>query len=139
MPGGHSAGMGAIGKRIKKLRTDLGLSQREVSERVGVTQEAISGLERFPERVPNSDTLQRLAKFFQVDAEWLLTGKGQQSPISSLTEGESELILLFRAMSQAGKDYVLGRARDIYRDEFAKPEEESKTAAPGREHRKAPH
>jgi transcriptional regulator with XRE-family HTH domain len=110
--------MEKLGTRIKKLRKKLELSQRQVAERIGLTQEAVSQLERFPDRIPSSDTLSNLAKFFQVDPEWLLTGKGQQSPISSLAPEESELILLFRAVSPAARDYLLARVRDVYRDEY---------------------
>lgn len=93
------------------------LSQAQVGKAAGVSQKAISLLENEPERIPQSDTLTKLARYFQVDPEWFLTGKGQQSPVSSLTPEESELILLFRAASAAGKDYILGRMRDVYRDE----------------------
>lgn len=119
---GHTRCMKKFGDRIKELREGLELSQREVAEKIGITQEGISQLERLPNRVPLSDTVQRLAKFFQVDPEWLLTGKGQQSPISSLTPEESELILLFRALSPAAQTYVLGRAREVYRDEYDRKE-----------------
>lgn len=112
-------GMETIGDRIKLLRKNLGLSQREVADAVKViTQEGLSQLERFPDRMPTLETIQALSKFFQVDQEWLLTGKGPQSPIHSLTPDESELILLFRALSAPSRGYVLGRTRDVYRDEY---------------------
>lgn len=110
--------MRTFGDRLKKLRTDLELSQTDVAKAVGVSQRAISSLEQVPDRLPAADTLRRLAAFFQVDAEWLVTGKGQQNPVSTLTPEESELLLLFRAISPAGRAYVYGRLQDIYRDEF---------------------
>lgn len=117
--------MKRIGGRIKELRTKLGLTQEQVGAAIGVSQKAISLLENDPERVPQSDTLSKLARYFQVDAEWLLTGKGQQSPVSSLTAEESELVLLFRAISAAGKDYILVRTRDIYRGEYERTQHET--------------
>lgn len=106
------------------------LSQAQVGKAAGVSQKAISLLEREPERIPQSDTLSKLARYFQVDPEWLLTGKGQQSPVSSLSSEESELVLLFRAASAAGKDYILGRMRDVYRDEYERYTREKTAAAP---------
>lgn len=106
------------------------LSQAQVGKAAGVSQKAISLLENEPERIPQSDTLTKLARYFQVDPEWLLTGKGQQSPVSSLSPEESELVLLFRAASAAGKDYVLARMRDIYRDEYERKTHEAASPAP---------
>lgn len=114
----HNGRVKTLGTRIKQLREKLELSQRQVADRIGVTQEAVSQLERFPDRIPSSETLSKLARFFQVDPEWLLTGKGQQSPISSLTPEESEMVLLFRALSPAAKDYIMARCREMYRQEY---------------------
>lgn len=104
--------------RIRDLRLAFKMTQGQVGKAVGVTQEAISQLERFPDRVPSSETLQNLAGLFNVEAEWLLTGKGTQNPVASLTEEESELVLLFRALSPSGRAYILGRTKDVYRDEY---------------------
>lgn len=114
----HNSGMRTFGDRLKKLRTDLELSQQELAKAVGVSQRAISSLEQIPDRLPAADTLRKLAAFSQVDAEWLVTGKGPQNPISTLTPEESELLLLFRSISPAGRAYVVGRTQDVYRDEF---------------------
>jgi transcriptional regulator with XRE-family HTH domain len=117
--------MRTFGDRLKKLRTDLELSQQQLAKALGVSQRAISSLEQIPDRLPSADTLRKLAAYFQVDAEWLVTGKGQQTPISTLTAEESELLLMFRAISSAGRAYVVGRTQDVYRDEYERANRES--------------
>jgi transcriptional regulator with XRE-family HTH domain len=114
----HNRGVRTFGERLEKLRTDLNLSQEAVAQAIGKSQRAISALETTPGRLPSAKTLQALAAFFQVDAEWLVTGKGEQHPVSALTGEESELLLLFRAISPAGRAYILNRTQEMYRDEF---------------------
>lgn len=109
--------MSYVGKRVEELRTGRQLSQGEVAQAVGVTQKAISLLENDPNRVPLSSTLQNLAHFFDVDPYWLMTGKGPKHPVSTLSEAESELLLLFRAISEPARAYIMSRVRLIHRDE----------------------
>lgn len=47
---------------VRQRRDALGLSQEELAERIGVTQEAISRIERGATSTPRRDTLERLAR-----------------------------------------------------------------------------
>lgn len=114
---GDTAHMKKFGALIKGLRNERGLSQEKVGEAIGLTQKAISKLERGDSKIPLSDTLHRLANYFQVDAGDLLRGKVTLLAVSNLTPEESELILIFHDLSASGQAYILGRARDIHRDE----------------------
>ena len=51
----------ALGELIYELRTDAGLSQRELAERMGTTQSVISRLEEGGGGRPRLDTLARVA------------------------------------------------------------------------------
>lgn len=114
----HSDGVSYPGQQIKELREERKMSQAEVCAAVGVTQKAISLLERDVGRVPESQTLLNLAKLFGVEPNWILLRRGPRNATPALTEEESELLLLFRTVSDAGKAYLLSRTRDIYADEF---------------------
>lgn len=120
----HNNGVKTIGERIKDLRKGRGLTQGDVGKAVGVTQEAISKLERTKGQIPMSDNLQALARFFDVDPDWLLTGKGSRKPVSSLSDEESELLLLYRGLSPVGQQYVLGRTKQVHADEYSRGQEE---------------
>ncbi|MGM9660108.1 MAG: zinc ribbon domain-containing protein [Faecousia sp.] len=56
---------------IAKLRTDRGLSQDALAERVFVTRQAVSRWEN-GETVPNTETLKQLSKLFDVSINTLL-------------------------------------------------------------------
>ena len=75
-----------ISTRIKSRRKLLGLSQEELAERVGVSQNAIHKLEDGTTQKPRK--IFELANVLQCNAEWLLTGKGSpHSEISNVVEG----------------------------------------------------
>lgn len=107
----------SVGDRIRELRLDRKLSQEQLAKAIGIKQGSLTQLETGKSKAPASKTLTKLARVFEVDPEWLMTGKGPQHSVSALSERESELVLLFRLLSTEGQDYILGRARSVHRDE----------------------
>ena len=59
------------GNRIKELREDLGLSQRQLAENTGITQVNISRWERAL-TVPNVLDLWTLAEYFNCSVDYLI-------------------------------------------------------------------
>ncbi len=59
------------GERLKKLRKEKKLTQTELGSKINVTKVSISGYES-GNRSPDTDTLQRLADFFEVSTDYLL-------------------------------------------------------------------
>ncbi|WP_435234513.1 LexA family protein [Psychromonas sp. PT13] len=78
-----------ISTRIKSRRKLLGLSQEELAERIGVSQNAIHKLEDGTTQKPRK--IFELANVLQCNAEWLLTGKGSPLPEASNVEEGPEL------------------------------------------------
>jgi transcriptional regulator with XRE-family HTH domain len=113
----HNSGMEQVGKRIRKLREDRKLTQDQVAEVLGVTQGAITALELWKSKRPAALTLIKLAKYFDVDAEWLLTGKGHIAPATSLSPDEGELLVTFRALSPGGQAYAMEWMRNLFAQE----------------------
>jgi transcriptional regulator with XRE-family HTH domain len=69
----------AIGKRIKIVRQQKGLTQDEFAEQVGLSSKYISGIERGVEN-PTMDTLLRLAKVLGVQPyDLFLFGESEES------------------------------------------------------------
>ena len=60
-----------LGKRIKELRTDLGLSQKELAEKVGVAVNTISQYESGISKT-SSDVLAKLAVELETTTDYLL-------------------------------------------------------------------
>ena len=77
--------MAEFGERLRKLRGEKGMSQKDVADAVGMTQAAISQLES-GRRVATPKTVKRLAEAIGVDIEEL----------AGEDEGEFELKVLMR-------------------------------------------
>ena len=116
----HNRRMKTAGQRIKELRKNRKMTQPELAKAIGVAQSSISEIETGESRNPSALTLVKVAKYFEVDPEHLLTGKGTQHPISALTDDEAELVLLFRGVSSEGRSYLLSRVRSVHQDEYSR-------------------
>lgn len=69
-------------ERVKELRTDLGLSQPEFSERLGVGAGAVSLWERGC-TIPALGTLMRICTEYDVSADWLLGLVDSEAPLAA--------------------------------------------------------
>lgn len=74
--------MNGFGARLKKLRTDRKLSQRELAEKFNISQSAIAYYES-GKKEPNHEMLQKLADFFGVSLDYLLA-RSDNSVIDSV-------------------------------------------------------
>ena len=63
-------------ERIKTLRKELGLTQQEFADRIGVTKVAISNLENGHHNITRQMTV-AIYREFGVNRQWLLTGEGE--------------------------------------------------------------
>lgn len=75
-----------IGKRIKDLRLEKGLSQQELGDMIGVTKVSICGYENGT-RTPSLDTFCILADIFETTTDYLL---GREVPV--VTEEDNKYI-----------------------------------------------
>lgn len=95
--------MDKIGKRIKKIRTQLGLTQKQMAKILGLSSfVTISRWER-GERTPDQEALNRLVKLLNVNLNWLLTGEGE---MFVKQEGKDELLDQFlQELERIRRDY----------------------------------
>ena len=63
-----------IGKFLKELRIEKGLSQNKMSEQIHITRQAISNWEN-GKSIPESDMLKILSKYFKVSIDDILSGE----------------------------------------------------------------
>lgn len=108
--------------RIKKLRKALDLTQSDFAARIGSTQNNIANYET-GRRSPSAAALNNICKEFNVNEEWIRTGKGEMfkaAPSGALdalaatyhlTHGEYALIEKFVGMKPESRqvivDYIL--------------------------------
>jgi transcriptional regulator with XRE-family HTH domain len=64
----------SIGKRIRKRRQTLKMTQQELAEAIGVTPQHISAIEQ-DKRDPSLSSLAKLAEELGVTIDYLVTGK----------------------------------------------------------------
>lgn len=72
----------SINARFKRLRIDNGLSQKEMGERLGLKQGAVSRLEQEGHTITEA-SMKLLETAFGVNIEWLKTGRGEMYNKSS--------------------------------------------------------
>ena len=63
--------MEKLAEKLKELRIEKGLSQREVSSALGMTRNAFTNYEN-GYREPSLDNLKKSCQFFDVSADYLL-------------------------------------------------------------------
>jgi len=81
-----------FGKKLKELRLQAGLTQKELAERIGVTKSVVSYYE-LQERHPSPDMLVKLAAVFHVTTDFLLGIDNQKMlDISDLDDEDISLL-----------------------------------------------
>ena len=65
-----------LGKRLKTLRETLGITQKELARTLGVSEMTIRRYEANKFQ-PDAEVLSKLAKAYNINLHWLLTGEGE--------------------------------------------------------------
>lgn len=81
-----------FGTRLKELRMQAGLTQKQLGERVGVTKSVISFYE-LRERTPSPEVLVKLSAIFHVSSDYLLgIEKGKHIDITGLDNEDEKVV-----------------------------------------------
>lgn len=107
--------MSDVGKRVRGLRKLAGMTQVTLAKKVGVSQSAISDIERGDTTAMLGPTLSELAKALSTNTDWLLNGKGSPGPLANTDVSEGELLNLFRALSEEDQIALLRVARSMHK------------------------
>lgn len=108
----------SFSQKAKELREYSGLSQKKLSEKIGISAAAIGFLE-LNENEPKGATVVAYAKFFGVTADYLLGleedfGTRTPAPMGDgLTSEERELIADFRRLSPYLQDIAKNTVRGL--------------------------
>lgn len=65
-----------IGKRVRKIRLQKGISQEQFGELIGIKKAAVSKIENGDNSLSRSNLIY-ICKQFNINEEWLLYGKGE--------------------------------------------------------------
>lgn len=81
-----------FGARLKELRTQAGLTQKQLADRLGVTKSVVSFYE-LRERTPSPEVLIKLASIFHVSSDYLLgIETGKMMDISGLNSDDEKAV-----------------------------------------------
>lgn len=113
----------SFSEKIKELRFESNISQKVLAEKLGLSQSCVTKLENGL-REPTGSTLIAFSKFFNVSVDYLVGLEEDspatvsiKSPAPALSEDEKELLNIFSALSESGKDTVMVAARNAARFE----------------------
>lgn len=83
-----------FGDMLKNLRTNAGMTQTELANRLGITKSVVSYYE-LQERTPSPDVLIRLAGIFRVTTDYLLgIDHKKMIDVSELTDEDMKFLLI---------------------------------------------
>ena len=99
-----------IGERIKARRNEIGLTLKEVAEKLGVKDATVQRYESGSIKNMKYETIASLAEILNVSPSWLL-GWDDDKPTDNnnctKSEEEKKLLLMFRNLNEDGKDAAL--------------------------------
>lgn len=99
------------------------MTQVQLARQVGVSQSAISDIERGDTTDVMGPTLSALCVRLRTNPEWLLQGTGHPGPALATNIETNELIALFRSLSDEHRAVVLSVARTLQQESNARPSE----------------
>ncbi len=108
----------ALGKKIRKLREELGMSQAQLSSQGGLSQGYLSQLENDEVQNPSAAVIFRLAQALNVDPRVLMDAAGYDSGANrSASEFfvtvDPELLRFLARFPRRQQTYLLGLLRSL--------------------------
>lgn len=83
-----------FGSKLKELRIQNGLTQKQLSDQLGVTKSVVSFYER-QERTPSPEVLRKMAAIFRVSTDFLLDiDRTKRLDVSDLDDDDIQLVSL---------------------------------------------
>lgn len=114
-----------ISEILLELRTEQGISQRQLSEATGVSQSTIAKIE-LNRNEATASTVRKLAKYFHVSSDYLLGleddfggHKFSERPVCAMSDEEREILECYRKLSPQMKSLAL-KTLDIWANEMQK-------------------
>ena len=103
--------MNEAGRKVRILRTNAELQQKELAEKVGLTSQVISNIERGYSEM-NMEQAAKLARFFNVSTDYLLSlpelpDEGKMD----VTPEERKLLTAYRKLSEDYRDIIMGEKK----------------------------
>lgn len=102
----------SIGSRMKERREELGITQTQLAELIGVTKGAIGNYET-DANSPKASIMYKVFSALKCDANYLYQDEMADSESSMLPPEERSLLKLFRQLNEEGQEKLNGYADDL--------------------------
>ena len=101
-----------IGERIKEMRKQKGLTQKEFCERINCKQTKLSYIERGTNE-PGISVISEICKAFNISADWLLfgdkdEGTANKPPEKNFSKPQQEIISITDRLTEQQQSELLG-------------------------------
>ena len=93
-----------FGKKIKSLRIQHGLTQKECAQKIGVSTRSLINYETGRSYPRQASTIAKLSELFQVSTDFLLSRVGKEKLPPNEDEAQLEFKRLVKKVSQHFKD-----------------------------------
>lgn len=104
-----------ISDRLVELINNKHVSAYEVSKKTGISEPTMSRILSGKTKKPNLDTLELLAKYFNVSSSWLLTGEGEMLISLEKTEESTDNSIRYLRETIDTKNDVIESKNDLIR------------------------
>lgn len=84
-----------LGQRIRQVRLSRKLTQQAFARSLGIVQGFLCGIER-GKKIPSDTLLIALSHLYEINMEWLVSGKGPMAPVRETDNGQVHFPLLKR-------------------------------------------
>lgn len=99
-------------QRINNLLLENNMYRADIVRGTGIGESTIRGW--YKGQKPSAENLYKVAQFFGVTVEWLLTGENKNSSNNQMfTKEERELIEIFRHLDERDKNAILTMAQSL--------------------------
>ena len=104
----------SIGSRMKARREELGMTQTQLAEKIGVTKGAIGNYET-DANSPKASMMYKIFEALQCDANYLHQDDMFDAASVMLPKDEREMLRLYNQLNQEGKEKLADYADDLVR------------------------
>lgn len=105
-----------LGNYLRDLRENLGLMQKSVASKLGISNKVLSNYEN-DVRIPDLETFANICKYYEVSADTLLGLNTSNSQIQTLSEEEKKFLLYYNRLILENKEYIIGQMIGLYKEQ----------------------
>lgn len=95
-----------IGERIKKRRLEMGLTQKDIYIKTGISTGNLSRIESGGV-LPSASTLIAFSEILNCSTDWILTGKEFENQIITYTSSEERVLNLYKQLPDEEQEEII--------------------------------